>query len=645
MTRPRGIFCLWIVCLGILLLSQSCVGEINIQQEIKACGIHLEVLKKGVRSANIPPEHCPLVRKFFLWKTLQKSTYSYPLKQFYDFVKTHKNWPKLRAIQERGEQIALGTSEDMEVLKWFELIPPISGEGAAHYIKVLQKQKQFKKASELIPLYWQEKAFNSPNTEIEFLKKHRSHITQKDNQKRMMLFGMSSKEDMLKRMIRYVSQDYQKMIGAVIAMIKESRGVQRALNQIPKRLRDHPLVVFHRIQWYIKKDKILEAIILMEYAINQQMIQNYPEKWIPLRLRLARESCQKKLYKVAYTLVKDVGTIDSRETTEAQFLAGWIAFRKLNKLDQAFKHFKAFYDMVKTPISQSKGAYWCGRVLDAKNEHDLALRWYQVSAENGGTFYGQEARKILGHEKQSLLKPFSRGRWEEIDQPETVEHFALLHLLDAYKYDQDKLTFLNHLSTMVNTPSAQEAFLRITQKIAPRHLVLMSKVAGKNGTLLFYEAYPRRAHLFKNRNYHENLTSALFHSIIRQESGFDEQAVSPAGAKGLMQLRPAVAKEIAKKMKIRYCENDLVEKPHINTIIGSEFLSRLLHKFEGDLVLAIASYNAGEGRIQKWLKTYGDPRDKNVDTLDWIEMIPFEETRSYIHRVLESIPLYEPILS
>jgi len=613
-----------------------------IHHEVKACGAYIESLRKGVLSPVPPTSMCPVTQKFYLWKTLQAKDHSYSLKQFYDFLKVNKNWPKIKNLHTQGEKVALATSSPEEVLQWFELMPPLSGEAAAHHIHLLQAQRHFKKARELIPLYWQTKPFHTPAAEVAFLKKYQPTLTFQDHHKRLMRFGLRSNKEILKRMKNYLSQDYKKMIEAVLALIDHSSACQRFLNRIPKALKDHPLVVFHRIHWYLKKDQIQQAIILMEYAINQNMPKDHPEKWMALRLRLARESCQRNLYKTAYVLLKDNNLMKGVQASEAHFLAGWIAFRKLNNLNQALSHFKAFYKSVETPISQSKAAYWYGRVLDATNGHKSALQWYQISAQHAGTFYGQESQKILGHEKKTSLKALTPTiTWQNIDQQEIVEYFSLLHLLETHKYEEEIFTFLTHLSKLVKTPSAQEALLKFAKKVAPHHLVLVSKMAGKNGTLLFREAYPKRTDLFKEQTYHQKLTSALFHSIIRQESGFNEQAISPVGAKGLMQLRPSVAKEIAKKIKLKYHENDLTKKPQTNTLIGAQFLSTLLHRFNGDIVLAIASYNAGEGRVQKWIKTYGDPRQPDVDTIDWIEMLPFEETRSYIHRVLEAIPLYE----
>ncbi len=640
MIKTRVFFwvCLWSI--GCILPGYA--DKIAIIQELKSCGDYILNIKKGSVSKGIPPDTCPLIRRFFLWKTLQKPEYPYPLNQFIDFLKTHKNWPSLKRIQERGEKVAMLSKEDRDVLEWFDLSPPLSGEAAAFHIKVLERQNQSQKARELIPIYWQTRIFYSDTAEAGFLKKYAKYITREDHHKRLMLFGIKSKSDMLKRMMKYASNDYKKVIKAVLTMIENSSIPSRLLNQIRKDLRDHPLIVFHRIQAHLKNGNIHKATILMQYAISQQMTEIHDKKWMSARVRLAREACQKNLYKVAYALLKDNDLKEGTAAADAYFLAGWISLRKLGKPDQALKHFKTFYEIAKTPISQAKAAYWCGRTLDAKNDHEGAIYWYLISAHHGGTFYGQESRKILGHEKHPVLKESSEyTSWEKLDQPEIIEHFALLHLLNAYGCEQDKILFLTHLSGMVSTLSAQEELLKIIKKVSPRHLVLMSKMAGKNRTLLFHEAYPRRENLFKKKDYNEKLTSALFHSIIRQESGFDEQAISPAGAKGLMQLMPAVAKEIAKKMKIHYHEDDLTRKPDKNALIGTEFLSKLLDRFNGDIVLAIASYNAGEGRIRKWIKEFGDPRKEEVDTIDWIEMIPFEETRSYVHRVLEAIPLYE----
>ena len=140
--------------------------------------------------------------------------------------------------------------------------------------------------------------------------------------------------------------------------------------------------------------------------------------------------------------------------------------------------------------------------------------------------------------------------------------------------------------------------------------------------------------------YKSGVEPALILSVIRQESNFDKKAKSRRGAMGYMQLMPKTARELGKILKVNFTLAQLKNNPTLNIILGSEYLRRLIEKFDGSYVLALAAYNAGPLNVTRWMKNAGDPRKSEVDVIDWIERIPFRETRNYVQRVLENVSVY-----
>ncbi|MGB1026327.1 MAG: transglycosylase SLT domain-containing protein, partial [Rhodospirillaceae bacterium] len=364
--------------------------------------------------------------------------------------------------------------------------------------------------------------------------------------------------------------------------------------------------------------------------------------WWTERAILARAAIRRGDYRTAYRLASGHGSTHSGSRAEAEWIAGWVALRFQKQPDTAFKHFTTLFENVSTPISLSRGAYWAGRSLAAKGDTAGAEAWYRKAAQYPNAFYGQLAIDHLGESLSNY--------WPKTDVVPTAEDYAAVAAdsraqtaarLAQTGRNQELLSFLLKLEADVESPGARVLIGDIA--LREGHLgeaVFYARRAALDGTLLLAAGYPMDPDLTAaliEASAENGLEPALVMGLIRQESNFNPIVVSPAGARGLMQIMPATAQIVARQVKLPYSRDKLTADPSFNIVLGTKYLGDLMKQFGGSEILSAAGYNAGPGRPIQWMDRNGDPRRAQVDTLDWIEKIPFNETRNYVQRVLEGM--------
>jgi soluble lytic murein transglycosylase len=322
--------------------------------------------------------------------------------------------------------------------------------------------------------------------------------------------------------------------------------------------------------------------------------------------------------------------------SEAEFLCGDIALRFLKNPTLAFEHFSRVLARVNTPAGKARAAYWSGRAAQAQDKPQLAAKWFAAGAEHGATFYGQLAAHQLGNDAppHPLPEPrVSAAELAEFNSRELIQAAALL----AAAGDREHLrTFLLQQADLAK--SAMD--FSMIASFAEQHgrinvAIIVARRSIDAGMPLMIHGYP-----ITTLPDGGTAEKPLLLAIVRTESAFDQEAVSPAGARGLMQLMPGTAATIARQAQLPYSIDRLTSDGVYNITLGRTYIERLLDDFGGSYALAIAAYNAGPGRIRQWLRDYGDPRGREIDMVDWIEAIPFTETRLYTQRVLESLQIY-----
>jgi soluble lytic murein transglycosylase len=329
-------------------------------------------------------------------------------------------------------------------------------------------------------------------------------------------------------------------------------------------------------------------------------------------------------------------TTDDTTASEAEFLCGYIALRYRKDPALAFDHFAHIVAQVSSPYAKARADYWGGRAAEAAGKADLAAKWYAAGAEHMATFYGQLAAHQLGRDAPPHPVPEPKpdsATQVRFDAQEMVRAARLFYA--AGDRDHAK-AFVMQLADAAKTPidfamlaSLAESQGRIDQAI------MVARRAIDAGMPLMVHGYPVTT--LPQGGIAER---PLLLAIVRQESAFAPDAMSSVGARGLMQLMPATAAGVAKKLELPYSLDRLTTDGAYNVTLGRSYIETLIDDFGGSYALAIAGYNAGPGRVRQWLRDFGDPRGQGITMVDWIEMIPFNETRTYVQRVLENLQIY-----
>ncbi len=366
-----------------------------------------------------------------------------------------------------------------------------------------------------------------------------------------------------------------------------------------------------------------------------------PDRWWDFRRSEVRRALIDEHPKTAYAIAKMHGPLDDDNRSEAEFMAGWIALRFLKDPHRAQPHFEAAYSIKSSVREETRAAYWLGRTKLELGSRAEADRLLSQAASRFYTFYGalaaQALRKGMACEFRAPPQPSQNAITAFINE----DAFKALMIAKQLGFEPLLITFFLDLARQVQDPEQMTLMLELAERIAPPHVaVRAAKIALLRGFATEAYAYPTLLPKFDAAGGNGGIELALLSALTRQESEFHTGSVSSAGARGLMQLMPQTAKIVAASAKIKYELPRLISDPSYNVTLGSAFLAQLLSGYNGSYVLSLVAYNAGPGRAAQWIDDFGDPRDKSVDPIDWIERIPFNETRNYVQRILESTQLY-----
>lgn len=600
------------------------------------------LLEKGKNPHLMDPKACPVSHKLLTWIWLLKHDKHATFEDYRAFLRENEHWPLMNKIQEGGEHAISTATAPEQVLSFFQHRKPRTAVGMIHYVKALLRLKKSDEAIKALRKFWRERNFNAANERF-FYKSFRKHLTSEDHQHRLDRLAIEGNYYGLKRMVRRVSKRAQRIIEANIALVRSQSVADFRIKKLVGHEKHNIGVIYNRIKWRLKKGKRKEALDLFLTSERAGYIKRFAPQWFKYRYYFSRLLLQQKRYKECYdVLIKhSLNPKILEELTDyaaAEWFLGWVSLRFLKAPIRARRHFENMLHHVKTPISRAKAYYWLGRTESVLKNREKAETFYGKAGNFPHVFYGQEALKALGKKPKVSLK----GRAAAVTlTPQDRELRTALALLHRTNPDDIHLrNFLIHMARQCPAGHQEDFIQWMGEKKLDRWIVLCSKISGRKGSVLLKRAYPV-GFFDKEVSSKANLSKVLLNGLIRQESGFDVGIKSPAGACGMMQLMPKVAKKLCSKLKIPFRQKALTQDARYNIRIGSYFLDTLLGQFSGDAVLALASYNAGETAVRKWIREYGDPREKKVDTLDWIESIPYSETRTYVMRIFETFPIYE----
>ena len=417
---------------------------------------------------------------------------------------------------------------------------------------------------------------------------------------------------------------------------------------LPASMRSKQAIQYALARYYRKTGKNNKALaILLKAPASHDKLIDPDAWWIERRLiaRLLLGPANRKHWRDAYKLVAANGYRRGRDFEEGEFLAGWIALRKLGDANTALRHFSRIAPLATSRTQQARGAYWEGRAwlaLGNKAKADAALK---LAAKTPTVYYGLLAREALGLGSTPITintGNASAAVAKKVAGDELIRAFKLLS--DAGGQTEMR-AFTWALAARFRNADEADAVAAIIAKEASPYLTLrFAKAESHYGVDIDDWSYPIRA-MPKWKRIGDPVERALVYGLSRQESEFNTGAHSHAGARGLMQLMPGTARLIARQYRLRYSKSKLTSDPSYNVMLGAAHLGDLIDRFDGSYILTFVGYNAGPGRAKEWIDMYGDPRDAKVDPIDWVEEIPFTETRIYVQKVLQNIHVYRSRLA
>jgi soluble lytic murein transglycosylase len=399
--------------------------------------------------------------------------------------------------------------------------------------------------------------------------------------------------------------------------------------------------------YYRKADKNKEAAqILLKMPLDHAKVYGPEEVWTERRL-VARDLLgrgNKKSWGTAQKLAADHGFNSGPNAVEGEFLAGWIALRYLNEPNVALRHFKKLEAIATSRTDMARCKYWLGRTYAMLREHDLSTAAFSDAAKHATVFYGQLSREALGLGEQPIAVKETKPSAEIYSRVANDELVQAFRILAGAGREGEMGLFLWPIAKRFKTEEEMSAAASIVwDNGGPSMTVRLAKAAGSYGVDIDYWGYPVRV-MPDWRAMGPQVEKALVYGLTRQESEFNSQAGSHAGAKGLMQLMPGTAKLISRQYKVKY-NPKLLTDPSYNARLGAAHLGDLVKEFRGSYILSLVAYNAGPRRSLEWMRRYGDPRAEGVDPIDWVESIPFTETRYYVQKVLQNTHVYRSRLA
>jgi len=512
-------------------------------------------------------------------------------------------------------------------------------------LKPEAKEQEKKNIQNLISRIWVKENFNRED-ERSFLAKYGNQLSEVDHFNRIDRLLFESRNEDAKRILNFVNDDSRSLFNAVIELQGSPKFIDKIVLSVPRKLRDNEGLTYRRILWYKSKDK-LDDLIELILELPEKSV--YSDKWWSLRRLYGREMIKQKKYKIAYKILSQHGLpASSSDFWEAEWTSGWVALRFMDEAKVAYNHFEKLYNNVSQPVTLSRAAYWLGMAAEAKGDREKAIEWYKNATRYPIFFYGQ----LAIHKHRSVDPIGSQG---DIILPKDPE----ITVRDMIKSSESRAVQLGYLLSLIGektdatkvfdwavnnsaTDGQIAVIMKLVNEIGDRQMdARISRTAARKNVFFIKDKFQIVREVTTDEY------APLVHAIIKQESGFAPTAVSQVGALGFMQLMPATAKLVAKEMGIEYNKQKLATDINYNVRLGSFYIKKLIDRFDGSEMLAIASYNAGPNATQRWINEFYDPRgEKDIDkVVDWIELITYSETRNYVQRIMENLIVYKYLMS
>ena len=631
MTRFAPLFRQTLAAAGFGLLIHCAPLAAN-ADEVSALRIALERASLQDWDSAAASTQGPLSQDLIEWMRLRAGAGK--LGDFEAFFARRPDWPGLALMREKGESAVARSIDPNRVLAYFADQLPRVPDGSIALIKAYLALGRAADAETEAIRAWTEIEFTA--LEEDTLLALMPEALSVAHEVRLDRVLWADRVPEAKRMLPRVGADWRALAQARLALRAEAGNASALVDAVPKSLAGDAGLAFERFVWRIKKGRTADATALIMERSKSSASLGDPAAWADRRASLARGLMRAGQPRDAYKVASRNQMTEGQDYADLEFLAGFIALRKLGDPVTALKHFTNLKTAVTTPISLSRAMYWQGRAYQAKGENKSAKTAYSEAAQNQTAYYGLLAAERLGLSLDAgLLSDTTPADWRSASFAGSSVFQAARLLVRAGDRGLGK-RFLLHLAEGLS-PSALDQLADYALEADEPHIaVLIAKQAAERGIILPRAYFPVTDMVPDTLP----VSRALALSISRRESEFDAAVISPAGARGLMQVMPGTAKQIAPTAGLPYEPGRLTSDPAYNVALGATYLRKLIDDFGPSVALVAAGYNAGPGRPSRWITEFGDPRRSDVDVVDWVETIPFTETRTYVMRVAESVVIY-----
>jgi soluble lytic murein transglycosylase len=578
----------------------------------------------------------PAAGKLVEWFILRHPETNSNFTRYAAFIAENPGWPSMELMRKRAEALLWQERSDAATVRGFVGDQPISAKGRFAVARVLLAEGDRDGAANLVRRSWRSDEL-SERCEADAMELFRDLLTREDHRARMDKRIGAKDLAGAKRAAQRLGSDELAIVKACAA-----GGDDKALdllNDVPAAARGDLGYTLCRMRWMVRHDRIDDATHLVLSAAPESMALQDTDEWWRERRSLARKLLDQGRSETAYQVVRDAALPASEPyRADFHFMRGWIALRYRNDPAAARAHFAHIGDGSANPIVLARANYWRGRAAEATGEQAEMRAFYEAAARYPTAYYGQLARARLGLDRAKLRAPMPAEAADDATLAD--ERVRAADMLYALGERDVVLSFVADLAEESTDVAVLAALAELTgRRNDARAMLQIGKPALARGLALDNYAFPTIG-IPRHSPIGPEIERSIIYSVARTESAFDQRDKSSANAVGLMQVTPEAGRDTAKRFGVAYDWDRMVSDPVYNTQMGAAELSALLKEYAGSHIMTFAGYNAGRGRVRDWVKLYGDPRDPNVDAIDWVERIPFSETRNYVQRVMENLQVY-----
>ncbi len=564
------------------------------------------------------------------------------------FLDIAPKWPLSESLLKRAERSLYVNTESPDlILAHFAKRKPVTKEGSLALARALLATGDADGARRQVQKVWAD-----PDMTAELEKQVASEfgklLTADDSKRRMWRLIYAQETNAAIRVAKRLPSEYQRAAAVAQKLIRREAGAEKLYAGLPSAMRESLGMRYALARYYRTGENYAKARnVLLSVPASSEKMGDAEAWWIERRI-VARRSLgvddPAAARKAAYQIARAHGFAEGDEAVEGEFLAGWIALRYLKDPETGLGHFRRLAEIAPSRTEKARAGYWMGRAYEAMGQKGEAKAAYKQASVYSTIYYGQLAREKIGLGKvpeEIESGEASAAARSKVDKDEVVRAFKIMAEAGT---KNDLYMFLWSFANRFDTTDEMNAVAAIAwDEGGATMAVRLAKAAAQNNVDIDSWGYPVRA-LPDWKQIGKPIEKPLVFALARQESEFNPNAGSKVGAQGLMQIMPGTAKLIAKQHGIKYNPSQLMN-PELNVKLGAAHLGDLVADHGGSYVLTLVSYNAGPRRSREWIAEYGDFRAGQADPIDWVESIPFQETRQYVQKVMQNLHVYRSRLA